>query len=350
MSRDASDQDIKSAYRKLALKHHPDRNPGNAEAEEKFKEAAEAYAVLADADKRAAYDRFGHAGVSSAGGAGRLRPDDLRRLRRHLRRPARHLRLRRFLRRRRPAARRSAARLRSALRPRDLVRGVGERDGDQHPDPAAGDLRDLPGIGRRAGHLADRVPAVRRARARSATSRASSPSRRPAASAAARGASSPRRARTCRGHGHVAQQRKLTVRIPAGIASGQRLRLYGEGEAGPGGGPPGDLYVVVHVQEHELFRRDGDDLFCRVPVTFPILALGGEIRCRRWPGTRRSRSPRAPQSGQVFRLRGKGMPSVSGRGARRPPRRRRGGHAEEADEGTAPPARAACARRCRSTS
>ena len=118
----------------------------------------------------------------------------------------------------------------------------------------------------------------------------------------------------CRGHGHLARQRKLTVRIPAGIASGQRLRLYGEGESGPGGGPSGDLYVVVHVQDHEFFRREGDDLYCRVPATFPLLALGGEITVPTLAGHEKLTIPEGTTTGQVFRLRGKGMPSVSGRG------------------------------------
>jgi len=118
----------------------------------------------------------------------------------------------------------------------------------------------------------------------------------------------------CRGNGAVARQRKLTVKIPAGIASGQRLRLYGEGEAGSAGGPAGDLYVVVQVQEHPVFRRDGDDLFCRIPVTFPVLALGGEIKVPTLDGTEPLSIPEGTQSGHVFRLRGKGMPSVTGRG------------------------------------
>jgi molecular chaperone DnaJ len=118
----------------------------------------------------------------------------------------------------------------------------------------------------------------------------------------------------CRGEGQVVKERKLSVRIPAGIASGQRLRLYGEGEGGMLGGPPGDLYVVVHVQEHPVFQREGDDLHCRVPVTFPILALGGNVPVPTLDGQETLTVPEATQTGQVFRLRGKGMPSVNGRG------------------------------------
>jgi molecular chaperone DnaJ len=119
---------------------------------------------------------------------------------------------------------------------------------------------------------------------------------------------------TCRGAGRIQKERKITVRIPAGIATGQRLRLSGEGEAGPGGGPPGDLYVVIHVQEHPFFQRDGNDLYCEVPLNFPTLALGGEIRIPTLDGEDDFTVPEATQTGTTFRLRGRGMPDVTGRG------------------------------------
>jgi molecular chaperone DnaJ len=112
----------------------------------------------------------------------------------------------------------------------------------------------------------------------------------------------------------VQKERKITVRIPPGIASGQRLRLTGEGEAGPSSGPPGDLYVVVHVQDHAFFQREGNDLFCEIPVSYPTLALGGEITVPTLDGTEPLRIPDGTQTGTTFRLRGKGMPDVAGRG------------------------------------
>jgi molecular chaperone DnaJ len=112
----------------------------------------------------------------------------------------------------------------------------------------------------------------------------------------------------------VEKERKLTVRVPAGIATGQRLRLSGEGEAGPGGGPAGDLYVVIHVQEHAFFQRDGNDLYCEIPVHFPTVALGGEITIPTLDGTEPFKVPEGTESGSTFRVRGKGMPDVSGRG------------------------------------
>jgi molecular chaperone DnaJ len=118
----------------------------------------------------------------------------------------------------------------------------------------------------------------------------------------------------CRGAGRIARDRKITVKIPPGIATGQRLRLYSEGEHGTAGGPPGDLYVVVHVQEHSLFHREGDDLYCEIPVTFPLLALGGELRVPTVKEEETVTLPSGTQTGARFKLRGKGMPNVSGRG------------------------------------
>jgi molecular chaperone DnaJ len=311
VARDSSDQDIKSAYRKLALKHHPDRNPGNADAEEKFKEAAEAYSVLADADKRSAYDRFGHAGVSSAAGGGGFDPTifadfgDI------------------------------FGGLRDIFGFGDFF-GGGRRGGPQRGSDLRYDL-EIP-FEESANGMETAVQIPRQESCEACKGTGAAPGTSPVICPQCGGRGQIRYqqgfftvAQTCRqcggagrvitkactecrGHGQVARQRKLTVRIPAGIANGQRLRLYGEGEAGQAGGPAGDLYVVVHVQDHPVFRREGDDLFCRVPVTFPIVALGGEIAVPTLSGSEKVTIPEGTQSGQVFRLRGKGMPSVSGRG------------------------------------
>ncbi len=312
VSRDASDQDIKSAYRKLALKHHPDRNQSNPEAEEKFKEAAEAYAVLADPDKRAAYDRFGHAGVSATGGSGGFDPTifadfgDI------------------------------FGGLRDIFGFGDFFGGGGRRGGPQRGSDLRYDLEIS--FEESAKGMETSVQIPRQETCETCRGSGAAPGTSPTVCPQCGGRGQIRYqqgfftvAQTCRqcggegriitkacpecrGHGHLPRQRKLTVRIPAGIASGQRLRLYGEGEAGPGGGPSGDLYVVVHVQEHELFRREGDDLYCRVPITFPILALGGEITVPTLAGPEKLTVPEGTGTGHVFRLRGKGMPSISGRG------------------------------------
>jgi molecular chaperone DnaJ len=313
VARDASDQDIKAGYRKLALKYHPDRNPHDAEAEEKFKEAAEAYSVLADADKRAAYDRFGHAGVSGAGGPGGFDPTifadfgDI------------------------------FGGLRDIFGFGDIFGGSSAR---QSGPQRGSDLRyDLEiSFEESANGMETSVKIPRQESCETCKGSGAAPGTSPATCPQCGGRGQVRYqqgfftvAQTCRqcggagrvitkactecrGHGHVPRQRTLTVRIPAGIASGQRLRLYGEGEGGLRGGPAGDLYVVVHVQEHPVFRREGDDLFCHVPVTFPILALGGEVPVPTLAGPEKVTIPEGTESGQVFRLRGKGMPSVSGRG------------------------------------
>jgi molecular chaperone DnaJ len=309
VARDASEQDIKSAYRKLALKHHPDRNPGDGEAEEKFKEAAEAYAVLADADKRAAYDRFGHAGVSGAGGFDPTIFADFGDI---------------------------FGGLRDIFGFGDFFGGGARPNGPQR----GADLRyDLEiSFEESANGMETSVKIPRQESCEACKGSGAAPGTSPTTCPQCGGRGQVRYqqgfftvAQTCRqcggagrvitkacpecrGHGQLARQRTLTVRIPAGIASGQRLRLYGEGEGGRRGGPAGDLYVVVHVQEHSVFRREGDDLFCRVPVTFPVLALGGDISVPTLAGQEKVTIPESTQNGQVFRLRGKGMPSVSGRG------------------------------------
>jgi len=309
VARNASEQEIKSAYRKLAFTHHPDRNPGSKEAEERFKEAAEAYAVLADADKRHLYDRFGHAGLGSAAtgfdptvftgfedilgglgdifgfgdifGAGRRRG------------PQRGSDLRYDLEISFDEAARGAET--TIQIPRQELCGTCQGSG-----AASGSKPTTCPQCRGRGQIRTQQGPFTLARTCGACRGTGSIIAVPCA--------------TCRGAGRVEQERKLTVRIPAGIATGQRLRLGGEGEAGPAGGPAGDLYVVIHVQDHPFFQRDGNDLFCEIPVSFPTLALGGEIRIPTLDGEEAFTVPEGTQSGAAFRLRGRGMPDVTGRG------------------------------------
>jgi molecular chaperone DnaJ len=312
IERTAADGEIKSAYRKLALKHHPDRNPGNKDAEERFKEAAEAYAVLADPQKRAAYDRFGHAGVG-AGGPGDVGFDptifadfgdilgglgdffgfgDLFGARRRGG-PMRGADLRYDM---EIEFEESARGVETTIQiPREetceTCRGSGAASG-AGPEicrqcSGHGQLRMQQGF-----FTVARTCGACRGTGRVITKPCT----------------------TCRGNGRVTQERKLTVKIPAGIATGQRLRLSGEGEHGAAGGPPGDLYVVVHVKEHPFFKRDGDDLYCEIAVTFPTLALGGAISVPTLADAASLDIPAGTQADSVFRLRGQGVPNVSGRG------------------------------------
>lgn len=314
VSRTATDQDIKSAYRKLALKYHPDRNPGDKAAEERFKEAAEAYAVLADGDKRARYDRFGHAGVAGAAGGpgGGVDPTifadfqdifgglgdifgfgDVFGGGRRRGGPQRGADLRYDMEIPFDQAAKGAETTIQIPRHEtcETCRGSGAAAGSS-PTPCpqcrgTGQLRYQQGfftVARTCGQCRGTGKVIAK----------------PCA--------------TCRGQGTTEQQRKITVKIPAGIATGQRLRLSGEGEAGTQGGPSGDLYVVIHVAEHEFFQRDGNDLHCEVPLSFPTLALGGDITVPGIEGDESVKVPEGTQPGTTFRLKGKGMPDVSGRG------------------------------------
>ncbi|MBI3046884.1 MAG: molecular chaperone DnaJ [Acidobacteria bacterium] len=309
VSRNATEQEIKSAYRKLAFKHHPDRNPGSKEAEEKFKEAAEAYAVLADADKRHMFDRFGHAGLGSA--ATGFDPTVFTGF-------------------------------------EDILGGLGDifgfgdifggarRRGPQRGADLRYDLEISFDEAARGTETTVQIP--RQETCETCHGSGSAPGTKPSTCPHCHGRGQIRTQQgpfmlartcgycrgagsvitkpcpTCRGAGRVEKERKLTVRIPAGIATGQRLRLSGEGEGGPAGGPPGDLYVVIHVQSHPFFQRDGNDLYCEIPVSFPTLALGSEIRIPTLEGEESFTIPEGTQSGATFRLRGRGMPDVSGRG------------------------------------
>jgi molecular chaperone DnaJ len=311
VERTATDVEIKSAYRKLALKFHPDRNPGDKVAEDRFKEAAEAYAVLADTDKRHMYDRFGHAGLGGAATGG-FDPTVF-------------------------------TGFEDILGGLGDIFGIGEMFGGQRrrggPQRGA-DLRyDLEiSFDESAKGVETTIQIPRQEACEACQGSGAAPGSKPQTCPQCHGRGQLRYQQgfftvartcgqcrgtgsiisspcpTCRGAGRVQQQRKLTVKIPAGIATGQRLRLSGEGESGAGGGPAGDLYVVVHVQEHQFFHRDGNDLFCEVPLNYPTAALGGEISIPTLEGEETFKVPEGTQSGATFRLRGRGMPDVvSGR-------------------------------------
>jgi molecular chaperone DnaJ len=312
VDRQATEQQIKSAYRKLALKHHPDRNPGDHQAEEAFKEAAEAYAVLADAQKRSLYDRFGHAGVSGAGQGAGFDPTifadfsdifsglgdafgfgDI------------------FGSRRRRGGPQRGADLRYDLEISFEESATGSETTIQIPREET--CETCSGTGAAAGTKPETC-AQCRGSGQLRYQQGFLTVARPCSSCRGTGKTIARPCPTCRGAGRVGRERTLTVKIPAGIATGQRLRLYGEGEHGSEGGPAGDLYVVVHVQEHPFFHREGDDLYCELTIPFHTMALGGEVRVPTLNGREDLNVPGGTQPGARFRLRGKGMPNVSGRG------------------------------------
>jgi len=311
VERTATDQEIKSAYRKAALKFHPDRNPGDKAAEEQFKEAAEAYAVLADTDKRHLYDRFGHAGLGGAatggfdpsvftgfedilGGLGDVFGfGDA------------------FGGRRRGGPQRGAD-LRYDLEISFEEAAKGTETSVQIPRQES--CETCGGSGAAAGSKPTTCPQCH-GRGQLRYQQGFFTVARTCGQCRGSGSIISKPCPTCRGAGRVQKERKLTVRIPAGIATGQRLRLSGEGEGGVAGGPPGDLYVVVIVQEHAFFQRDGNDLYCEIPVNFPTLALGGTIMIPTLDGASEPYEiPDGTQSGSTLRLSGRGMPDVNGRG------------------------------------
>ena len=306
VERTSTDGEIKSSYRRLAMQYHPDRNPDDKSAEDRFKECAEAYSVLADANKRSSYDRFGHAGVSNSAAGEGFNPDIFSGLEdilgsvfgfggggRRAGGPQRGADLRYDL---EISFEESATGAETAVQiPRqescDTCKGSGAAPGTTptvcNLCKGQGQVRSQQGF----FTVARTCPQCRGV-----------------------GKMITKPCTTCRGAGRVTRERKITVKIPAGIATGQQLRLQGEGEGGSAGGPAGSLYVVIHVQEHEFFRRDGMNLFCEIPVNYPTVALGGEIDVPTLDGSEKVKVPEGTQTGTTLRLRGKGMPDVNGRG------------------------------------
>lgn len=311
VSRDASDQELKSAYRKLALKYHPDRNPGDKAAEDKFKEASEAYQVLCDADKRAAYDRYGHAGVGAAGPggfgggpfAGGVDIGDI------------------F---------------------GDLFGEMFNVGGHQRSSrqQRGDDLRfDLTIDFEDAIFGAETEIKIRRLEVCSTCNgKGSSSGRGPTVCGQCQGRGQIRYqqgffsvartcnvcggtgsiisdpCQTCRGETRVAKELKLNVKVPPGVEDGTRIRYAGEGDAGRSGGSKGDLYVVLSIRAHDFFERHGQDLYCVVPISFPQAALGAEIEIAGIDGPVNLKVPEGTQSGKELRIRGRGVPFLNEKG------------------------------------
>ncbi|PKO84279.1 MAG: molecular chaperone DnaJ [Betaproteobacteria bacterium HGW-Betaproteobacteria-11] len=303
VNRDASDEEIKKAYRKLAMKHHPDRNPDNPKAEAQFKEAKEAYEMLSDPQKRAAYDQHGHAGVDpqaqgfggGAGGFGDAFADIFGDIfgsgggRSNVYRGA-DLRYNLEI-TLEDAARGSETRIRiPTLAECETCNGSGAKKGTQ--------AKTCPTCG---GHGQVRLQqgffSIQQTCPKCHGS----------------GRYIPEPCADCHGSGRVKQHKTLSVKIPAGVDEGDRIRLSGEGEAGVNGGPAGDLYVQIHLKAHTVFQREHDDLHCEVPVSFTTTTLGGEIDVPTLDGTAHLKIPAGTQTGKVFRLRGKGVKGVRSR-------------------------------------
>lgn len=306
VERNASEADLKKAYRRLAMKHHPDRNPDDKEAEAAFKEAKEAYEVLSDSQKRAAYDQFGHAGVDPSMGAGGFRGG--------------------------PGGASFSDIFGDVFG--DIFGGGGRRGGGNVF--RGSDLRYSLELSLedavRGTEVKIRVPTL----VKCDTCNGSG----------AKKGSSPTTCRTCGGHGQVRMQqgffsvqqtcptchgngktitdpceschgqgrvkhtKTLNVKVPAGVDEGDQIRLSGEGEAGENGGPAGDLYVQVRIKPHDIFQRDGDNLYCEMPMSFATATLGGEVEIPTLDGRANIKIPAGTQSEKMFRLRGKGVKNV----------------------------------------
>jgi len=313
VSRSATDQELKTAYRRLAHQYHPDKNQSDPAAEEKFKEAAEAYTVLSNVEQRQRYDRFGHAGVSSsaAGGAwgapgfGGIEDilgdlfgfGDV------------------FGSGGRAGSRRSAAQRGSDLR-YDLEitleqAALGMTAQLRIPKLESCDKCDgsgaAPGTKPETCRTCQGAGQVRFQQGFFSVSRTCSSCR-----GTGQVITSP--CESCRGAGRIEREKSIEVKIPAGVETGSRLRLQAEGESGAYGGPPGDLYVVIHVAEHEQFERQGNNLYSSVPITFAQAALGSEVTVNTLNGEQSLKVPAGTQTGTVFRVRGQGMPVLGGRG------------------------------------
>ena len=309
--RTVDDQQLKSAYRKLALKYHPDRNPDDATAEERFKEAAEAYAVLADADKRARYDQFGHAGVGGAAGSAGFDPTIFADFHDIFGGLGDFFGFGDLIGGNRRGGAMRGADLRYDLEIPFEEAAMGTETALQIPREETCD--DCRGSGAAAGSSPETCPQCL-GRGQVRYQQGFLTVARTCGRCRGRGTIIATPCPRCHGAGHTQQQRKITVKVPAGIATGQRLRLHGEGEYGGAGGRPGDLYVVIHVQEHPFFHREGDDLWCEIPVTYPTLVLGGTISVPTLSGHEQLIVPKGTQADARFRVRGKGLPNVSGRG------------------------------------
>ncbi|HEX8163856.1 MAG TPA: molecular chaperone DnaJ [Pyrinomonadaceae bacterium] len=310
VAKGAGEQELKSAYKRLARQFHPDLNPGNVEAEEKFKEVAEAYAVLSNAEQRARYDRYGHAGVSSAGapnwgasGFGNI--EDIFDL----------FGIGEMFGGRTASGRRTAAQRGSDLR-YDLeisLEEAAEGVTAQLRIPRLEACDTCAGTGAKGGAQPEACTTCGgRGEVLYKQGWFAVPRRCAACGGAGRVVENP--CETCRGAGRVEREKQMEVKIPAGVETGSRLRIAGEGEGGAQGGPAGDLYVVINVKEHELFERQGANLYAAVPVTFAQAALGAEIDVPTLSGQESLKIPAGTQTGTVFRLKGKGMTVLGGRG------------------------------------
>ncbi len=317
VTRTATDQEIKTSYRKLAMQFHPDRNPGDKSAEEKFKECSEAYGILSDPQKRAAYDRYGHAGFGGAASQGGGFPGGFSGF---------------------------------GGDPQDLGDIFGDIFGEMFGGGGGGRRQSRAQRGRDLKYdltmefeesvfgKEQEIKIKRQETCEGCSGTGSANGKQPVTCSQCRGAGQVRYqqgffsvarpcpkcegsgvnvtdpCQTCHGESRVMREHTINVKVPAGVEDGTRIRYQGEGEAGKLGGPAGDLYVELRVKAHKFFQRDGDDLHCVVPVSFPQAALGDELEIETLEGVAVLKVPEGTQSGKSFRIKGKGVPHLNSHG------------------------------------
>jgi len=307
VSKDATEDQIKKSYRKIAMQYHPDRNPGNKEAEEKFKIASEAYEVLRDPEKREIYDRYGIDGLKGTGFTGFRGFEDIfssfgdifedffgfgttgrRRTRAH-----------------------PGADLRFDLKISFYDAAFGKETEIELPKNVVCEV--CGGTGAKPGTYPTHCPnckgtgQVTRSQGFFTISTTCSQCR-------GEGNILPHPCKECRGHGKVRKTRKIQIKIPAGVDSGSKLRIRGEGEEGEKGGPPGDLFIFIYVEAHDFFSREGDDIVCQIPISFAQAALGTEIEVPILNGKRNLTIPKGIESGELLRIKGEGFTKTRGYG------------------------------------
>lgn len=302
VSRNATEAEIKKAYRRMAMKYHPDRNPDDADAEEHFKEAKEAYEVLSNSQKRAAYDQFGHAGVDQSAGGGHQGAggfsdifgdvfNDIFGASGGGRQNYRGADLRYHL----------------DLSLEDAVAGTTEKI----RIPVSVTCKTCDGSGAKKG-TEPVICSTCGGHGQVRMQQGFFSVQQPCPHCRGTGQMIKDPCRDCHGEGQIQEHKTLSVKVPAGVDTGDRIRLAGEGEAGTGGAGPGDLYVEVQVKRHDVFTRDGSSLYCDVPISFVTATLGGDLEVPTLSGKATLKIPEGTQTGQQFRLRGKGIKSVRG--------------------------------------
>jgi molecular chaperone DnaJ len=307
VSRGCTEVELKSAYRKLALQYHPDRNPDDPGAEEKFKEASEAYSVLSDSDKRAAYDRFGHAGVNGGGGfAGFDVNVDLNDIFGDIFSDFFGAATGTSGRRRSRAQRGADLREDVTLTFEESIFGTKKEVKLRRQVTCA----DCSGTGVEAGKGASTCTQCQ-GRGQVRFQQGFFSVVRTCGTCGGTGQVIKDPCKTCKGQGRIAKESSMEVTVPPGVEDGTSLRYQERGESGHYGGPNGDLYVVLHVKEHDFFEREGADLYCTVPLSYPQLTLGTEITVPTVYGDYKLRIPEGTQSGSRFRVKGKGAPVLN---------------------------------------